>query len=374
MRRAMGGIFISYRRDDSAPYARLLSDELGERFGQPNIVRDIDTIRPGTPFARAIETAVSSCDALIVVIGKEWLTVKNDNGRRRLDDPEDYVRLEVLAGLRRDDVLVVPVLVEKAQMPSEAELPPELAPLSGRMALEVSDAGWQYQVGQLVEVLTTVIPPATDPPQPPLAQPDGPALPPPQVQPAGSTRPPSRTFAIAGVLVVASVAGAVLLISSRTIVTAAVLVVTSVAGAVLLIGPWRRAREEGQIPSGEFFLPAGQRAALSGTALGGCNRLTYGYQLRGGPFVPLGVEHAPCSIDSMPDAVIGPYPGPVTFVLVLNDNTCGQRFDSSGPHAAVRGTNPYRVDIADQGGRCEAPGVLPPGPNGGNLRTTVAIG
>ena len=154
-----GGIFISYRRDDSAPYARLISDALGERFGEEMIFRDIDTIRPGTNFVQAIERAVSSCQALIVVIGKDWVTISDSSGQRRLDDPEDYVRLEVLAGLRRDDVLVVPVLVEGAGMPRKEELPPELVPLPLRMALELSDTGWDYQLSHLVDVLTGAIDP-----------------------------------------------------------------------------------------------------------------------------------------------------------------------------------------------------------------------
>ena len=177
------GIFISYRRDDSAPYARLISDALCARFGEQAIFRDIDTIRPGTNFVEAIEEAVSSCDALVVVIGKDWVTISDSKGQRRLDDLEDYVRREVLAGLRRDDVLVVPVLVEGARMPGKDELPPELVPLSLHMALELTDAGWDDQVNRLVQVLTEAIGPevaapsttssVAPPSAPPVAPPTG---------------------------------------------------------------------------------------------------------------------------------------------------------------------------------------------------------
>ena len=188
----------------------MISEALGERFGAASIFRDIDTIRPGTNFAKAIENAVSSCAALLVVIGKDWLTTPDDEGRRRLDDPEDYVRLEVLAGLRRDDVLVVPVLVEGARMPSEEQMPAGLAPLSQQMALELTDTGWSHQIDQLVDVLSTVVEPAG-----PEAPPPSPSVPPTPTQPVTSALP-RRALAATAFAVVGAAAVVLLLLRPGT--------------------------------------------------------------------------------------------------------------------------------------------------------------
>ncbi len=156
-------IFLSYRRDDTSGYAGRLADGLCERFGAPNIFRDVDSIPAGTNFVNVINEAVASCDVLVAVIGREWLTATNSSGRRRLDDPEDFVRLEIAAALDRD-IPVVPVLVEGATMPSPKALPPALAELSHQNALEVSDTRWDYDLGRLVKAID----PHTDaaPPKP----------------------------------------------------------------------------------------------------------------------------------------------------------------------------------------------------------------
>jgi TIR domain-containing protein len=89
----MGGIFISYRRDDSGPYAGRLRDTLTHHFGAEQVFRDIDSVDPGERFPRLIEQEVGSCDALLALIGPEWLAITDAAGRRRLDDPDDFVRL-----------------------------------------------------------------------------------------------------------------------------------------------------------------------------------------------------------------------------------------------------------------------------------------
>ena len=88
------GIFISYRRDDSAGYAGRLYDRLSAHFGADRVFMDVEGIEPGTDFVDAIERAVASCRVLIVLIGDEWLNAKDTSGRRRLDDPHDFIRLE----------------------------------------------------------------------------------------------------------------------------------------------------------------------------------------------------------------------------------------------------------------------------------------
>jgi hypothetical protein len=143
----MGGIFISYRRDDSAPYARLLSDSLGDHFGPEMIFRDIDTIAPGEDFPDAIAGAVGRCQVLLAVIGDNWLDAQQD-GRRRLDHEGDYLRLEIAAALQRN-IVVVPVLLEQTRMPDKAELPPDLAELADRNAIRLADDGWDDGVRRL---------------------------------------------------------------------------------------------------------------------------------------------------------------------------------------------------------------------------------
>src|SRR5271165_5519330 len=112
----MSGIYLSYRRMEAGGHAGRLVDYLSRHFGRGSVFRDIDTIRRGEDFAEAIESALNACDVVLVVIGNTWATSTGQDGRRRLDDPKDWVRLEVAAALRRN-VLVVPVLIDGARIP-----------------------------------------------------------------------------------------------------------------------------------------------------------------------------------------------------------------------------------------------------------------
>jgi formylglycine-generating enzyme required for sulfatase activity len=144
-------IFISYRRDDSAGHTGRLYDSLAAKFGEAQIFMDVDHIEPGQDFVEVIEGAVSSCDVLIAVIGRDWITVRGRT-TRRLDDPKDFVRLEIGAALKQD-ILIIPVLVEGAVMPRVQDLPPDLAELVRRNALDVSDVRWRHDVDRLIKVL-----------------------------------------------------------------------------------------------------------------------------------------------------------------------------------------------------------------------------
>jgi hypothetical protein len=150
------GIYLSYRRNESAAYAGRLFDHLSRHFGRRSVFMDIDTIRPGDDFPQAIESALNACDVVLVVIGTTWVTDAGQDGRCRLDDPKDWVRLEVAAALRRD-ILVVPVLVEGARLPDPASLPEELRALCQRHACELSDLRWAFDVGELVKDLEQVV-------------------------------------------------------------------------------------------------------------------------------------------------------------------------------------------------------------------------
>lgn len=152
----MSDIFISYRRGTASPYARGIYERLERQFGPDRVFMDIDTMEPGVDFVEYIQTAVSSCQVLIVVIGPDWVATADDTGRRRLDDPEDFVRVEVTAAFERDDVRVIPVLVGDAAPPKKAELPPELAPLTRRQALEITDGRWDYDLSVLVRTIRRV--------------------------------------------------------------------------------------------------------------------------------------------------------------------------------------------------------------------------
>ncbi len=145
-------IFISYRRDDSAPYAGRLYDRMTARFGKGQVFMDIDQIEPGEDFVEVINRKVSACETAVVLIGKAWLSATDGEGRRRLDDPEDFVRLEVAAALERK-VRVVPVLVGGAAMPRMQQLPEPLALLSRRNAIEISDSRFHSDVDRLIEAL-----------------------------------------------------------------------------------------------------------------------------------------------------------------------------------------------------------------------------
>jgi hypothetical protein len=149
-------IFICYRRDDTAGYAGRLYDRLVARFGEERIFMDIDGIGLGTDFVEEIEKAVGSVKVQIVMIGRRWATIKDSAGNRRLDDPDDYVRLEIESALKRR-IRVVPALIAGAPMPTEAELPDSLKPLRRRQGIQISHAGFDGDVAQLIKKLETIL-------------------------------------------------------------------------------------------------------------------------------------------------------------------------------------------------------------------------
>jgi hypothetical protein len=149
----MAGTFISYRREDAAGYAGRLRESLERRIGTHRVFRDVDALLPGQDFVQAIEARLAECRVMLVVIGREWLDARSSDGKRRLDDAYDFVRLEIAAGLARPDVLVVPVLVEGAAMPAAADLPENIRPLARRHAVSVRDETWDADVDRLVAVI-----------------------------------------------------------------------------------------------------------------------------------------------------------------------------------------------------------------------------
>jgi len=150
--RPAGRIFISYRHGETDWQAGWLFDRLADHFGAGQIFKDVNSIQLGDDFVEVITTAVGSCDVLLALIGDQWLTITDVWGRRRLDNADDFVRLEIEAALKRK-VRVIPVLVEGAPMPRAAQLPPSLAKLARRQALELSPSRFNFDTSRLVEVL-----------------------------------------------------------------------------------------------------------------------------------------------------------------------------------------------------------------------------
>ena len=163
-----GRVFISYRRQETAYAAGWLFDRLVNRFGRGQIFKDIDSIHPGDDFIEVMTTAVASCDVLLALIGAQWLTITDEHGQTRLDNPDDFVRLEIEAALTRD-VRVIPILVDGAQMPRPDQLPPSLAKLARRQALELSPSHFEFDTSRLNKALDTTLaevradPPVTEP-------------------------------------------------------------------------------------------------------------------------------------------------------------------------------------------------------------------
>ncbi len=151
-----GQIFISYRREESRWSARSLYDRLSARFDRKQIFMDVDGVAPGDDFVAVIEGRVGECDVLIAVIGTHWLTSTDERDGRRLDNPEDFVRMEIATALKRGN-RVIPVLVEGATMPKAAELPYELKALVRRNALRVSDTSFDEDCRRLVTAIERVI-------------------------------------------------------------------------------------------------------------------------------------------------------------------------------------------------------------------------
>jgi hypothetical protein len=134
--RAAGRIFISYRRKDSADVAGRIYDRLVDHFGEGTVFQDVEDIPLGMDFSEHISGVVSKCDAFLAIIGDEWLKVADDEGRRRLDNPADNVRIEIESALQRK-IPLIPVLVCGASMPREDELPESLRKLAYRNATQV---------------------------------------------------------------------------------------------------------------------------------------------------------------------------------------------------------------------------------------------
>ncbi|MGH9142806.1 MAG: toll/interleukin-1 receptor domain-containing protein [Vicinamibacterales bacterium] len=157
----MPRIFINYRRDDSAGYAGRIHETLASLFGTESVFIDVDDIKPGVDYVSTIEDSIAGCDVMLVLIGKRWLDSRDSAGGRRIDDPADFVRIEIERGLARN-IRTIPVVIDNASMPAHADLPSDISRLATLEAIALSDSRWQYDIGQLVSVINGGI----DPPRP----------------------------------------------------------------------------------------------------------------------------------------------------------------------------------------------------------------
>jgi molecular chaperone DnaK len=145
-------VFISYRHNVADLAAEWLYSQLATDLGAENVFRDRNSIRPGEDFIEIIIAAVDACDALLAVIGPHWSTLRDEGGQRRLDDPQDFVRLEIEAALERN-VVVIPVLVGGARMPTAAELPPSISALARRQGFALRAGSFEADITELVRHL-----------------------------------------------------------------------------------------------------------------------------------------------------------------------------------------------------------------------------
>jgi hypothetical protein len=154
-----GGIFVSYRRDDSRHAAGRLLDRLRQIFNPHQLFMDVDNVAPGLDFVMVLTEQVAACDVMLVVIGPNWLDARDEKGKRRLDNSDDFVRIEVQAALERN-VRVIPVLVDGAAIPSEHILPEPLRPLARRQSVRLTHERFGSEADSLARSLREVVQPA----------------------------------------------------------------------------------------------------------------------------------------------------------------------------------------------------------------------
>lgn len=154
----MASVFVSYRRKDTPGHAGRLYDYLKRELGAHHVFRDNEGIGGGDDFGQVLTAKLLKCDVVLVIIGPRWLAMEDIKvSGRRIDHPEDWIRREVLTGLQSGKV-VIPVLVDGAHMPTSEELPDDIAKLSGRHAVELSDKRWDYDCSMLLESIRRALP------------------------------------------------------------------------------------------------------------------------------------------------------------------------------------------------------------------------
>lgn len=199
-------IFISYRRDDSEGEAGRLFDDLVRSFGEDSVFMDVAGINPGMDFRKAIDDNVAACGVLLAIVGPAWCFVKNSTGGRRLDDPNDFVRLEIAAALARK-IAVIPVLVHEAKMPRPEDLPEDLKDFAYRNSVEITHTRWNSDVQLLTNALAAYVAPTAPADTKPVHATVAVQLPPPTAPAdSGKSSRPSSVPLILGIVAAAVLA------------------------------------------------------------------------------------------------------------------------------------------------------------------------
>jgi hypothetical protein len=166
----MAKVFISYRRETAAGDARALCTSVAAHLGRESVLIDVDSLSVGRDFRKELRKVLASCDYMLVVIDSQWIDAKDAAGNRRLDNPGDYVRQEVEAGLERD-IAVAPVLLNGGKLPEIEKLPHSLKELVYRGAFEVSHSRWESDVEEMLRRVGLIaVKTVTSPVQQPVPQ------------------------------------------------------------------------------------------------------------------------------------------------------------------------------------------------------------
>ena len=146
------GLINSYRRDDSAGYSGRVHDRLQREFGGNLLFMDVNSIPLGVNFSKVLIEEVAKCNVLLAVIGPGWLEAHDEKGHRRLDNPDDFVRIEIGTALKRG-IPVIPILLEGTRVPKADQLPDDLKELALRNGLDVRHASFSEDMERLIRGL-----------------------------------------------------------------------------------------------------------------------------------------------------------------------------------------------------------------------------
>jgi len=153
----LGDVFINYRRQTDAGVAGRVYDNLSRALPGASIFMDVDKLNPGDDFEVALGRSLASCKVMLAIVGPQWATITDEQGRRRLQDSDDFVRKEIRAALE-GGVRVIPVLVNGARMPDRSALPPDLQDLAKRQAMEVRHERFNDDMAAVASAVATTTP------------------------------------------------------------------------------------------------------------------------------------------------------------------------------------------------------------------------
>lgn len=150
-------IYLNYRRSTDGAVAMAIAESLGRRFGSANVFADVSSLNAGANWLDETRRRLSECDIVLVLIGRDWLTAKDADGRPRLSDSSDFVRYEIAQALELKK-MVVPILIDDARLPSEADLPADIQKLGCYLAVHIRRETLQSDIDQLFETLGRAMP------------------------------------------------------------------------------------------------------------------------------------------------------------------------------------------------------------------------